>query len=250
MTEVKKVNGKIVDLEGRVFSRCTVISMARNKYEKVVWNCECSCGAIKQVLPSSLVGGKSKSCGCLKREVTSRVFTKHGMSSSIEYRHYAAMLGRCTNKNHPDYDHYSTRGITVCQEFVDDFLNFYREIGTKPVGKWSVGRIDNTLGYQVGNIRWEDDHQQARNHSLQSNNTTGVVGVSLRVTERDGSRFIARYNDENGKRISKSFSVARYGMDIAMQLAKDWRNKEMKKLQEKGVIYGEYHGVADEVKDE
>lgn len=246
MTEVKKLEGKITDLTGRSFGRLTVVAMKRNNRGVVAWDCICACGNTKNIIPSSLVQGKSKSCGCLKKEVTSDRFTTHGMSSSIEYRHYANMLSRCTNENHPDYEHYSSRGIKVCQEFIDDFLVFLKEIGLKPKGKWSVGRIDNKLGYQLGNIRWETDKQQARNHSLQSNNKTGVVGVLLRTTEQDGSRFIARYNDENGKRQSKSFSILKHGYDEALSLAKEWRENAMKDLQTKGVYYGEHHGVADE----
>lgn len=246
MAEVKKIaGGKIIDLSGKVFSRWTVVDMARNSKGKIVWNCECSCGTKNVVLPSSLVSGKSKSCGCLKKEVTSMHFTTHGMSTSIEYRHYANMLSRCTNKNHPDYEHYTSRGIGVCQEFIDDFLNFYNEIGNKPDGKWSVGRIDNTKSYERGNIRWETDHQQARNHSLQSNNKTGIVGVLLRDVPGQGYRAIARYNDENGKRVSKSFSVAKYGVEQALQLSKEWRELKLKLMLPLGVIYGEFHGMPD-----
>lgn len=236
----------VKDLTGKVFSRWTVVSKG-SLDGNLMWNCKCLCGTERAVKPTSLLQGKSKSCGCLRKEVTSDRFTTHGMSTSIEYRHYANMLSRCTNKNHPDYDHYSSRGITVCQEFIDNFENFYNEIGQKPIGKWSVGRIDNTLSYQPGNIRWETDHQQARNHSLQSNNKTGIVGVLIRHTDKDGSRAIARYNNADGKRISKSFSIGKYGTEVAMQLAKEWREKGIASLLEFGVNYGEHHGAPSKV---
>jgi hypothetical protein len=39
----------------------------------------------------------------------------------------------------------------------EGYIAFMKEIGPKPRSnqKWSVGRIDHTLGYQSGNIRWE-----------------------------------------------------------------------------------------------
>jgi hypothetical protein len=181
----------------------------------------------------------------------SKKFTTHGMSGSVEYRHYANMLSRCTNPNHPDYEHYTSRGITVCKEFEDDFLAFYNEIGPKPTGKWSVGRIDNKEGYKPGNIRWETDEQQARNHSLQKNNTSGINGIIVRYDKSKGNRVIARYNDPiSKKRISKSWGFGTRSLEEATALAQEWRNSKLEELKRLGVEYGEHHGIADNMIEE
>lgn len=239
-----------LDITGLKFGRWTALEFAvpTGVFKNSTWKCQCDCGEIVDVLQTSLIQGKSKSCGCLRKEINSKIHKTHGMSTSIEYRHYAGMMSRCFNKNSDDYPSYGAVGITVCREFVDDFLVFYNEIGPKPIGagRRSVGRIDNTLGYILGNVRWENDDQQARNHSLQSNNKTGHAGVTLRATESDGIRVIARYSSLEGNRVSKSFSVRIFGMDTAVSLAAQWRKDMIEKLNEAGADYAESHG-ADKV---
>lgn len=51
------------DLTGRQFENWYVISKAKNRKDKVYWLCECKCGNIKEVQATSLINGKSKSCG-------------------------------------------------------------------------------------------------------------------------------------------------------------------------------------------
>lgn len=240
--------GKFKDLTGQVFERWTALSYVKVG-GRTHWNCECSCGTLRAVNASDLVNGKSKSCGCLKNETTSKLMTTHGMSKSVEYRHYAGMLARCSDTDDKNYEDYGARGITVCEEFLDDFLNFYREMGPKPTDgqRWSVGRIDNNQGYNVGNVRWELDATQARNHSLQKNNTSGHAGINIRYTERDGDRVVARYNTLDGERVSKSFSVGKLGLDKAMSLAVGWRKEKILELNAMGAGYAESHGTVKKV---
>lgn len=59
------------DLTGKKFGRWSVISRAGiNKFRQVLWRCHCVCGSIKEVPSNSLLGGKSKSCGCLQVEAS------------------------------------------------------------------------------------------------------------------------------------------------------------------------------------
>lgn len=53
---------------GDVFGRLTVISLDR-KDKHSWWLCSCSCGGSKVVKQSSLVGGITRSCGCIRKEV-------------------------------------------------------------------------------------------------------------------------------------------------------------------------------------
>lgn len=61
------------DLTGRVFGRLTVQKRGRNTAPTpsepsgvVQWWCRCECGTRKLVRAHSLVGGHTKSCGCLR----------------------------------------------------------------------------------------------------------------------------------------------------------------------------------------
>lgn len=63
---------KSVNLTGQRFGRWTVIRQAEDKNGKIYWHCKCDCGNEKDVYVSSLVRGKSKSCGCLSKEIQSQ----------------------------------------------------------------------------------------------------------------------------------------------------------------------------------
>lgn len=55
-------------LVGKRFGMLTVIRPTdERKYGSIVWECRCDCGNTAFVLGSSLVKGRTKSCGCLKR---------------------------------------------------------------------------------------------------------------------------------------------------------------------------------------
>jgi hypothetical protein len=58
---------------GLKFGRLEVIEYAgRNRNKKNTWRCRCDCGEIRVVLYENLCSGKSKSCGCLKKDLLSQ----------------------------------------------------------------------------------------------------------------------------------------------------------------------------------
>ena len=60
------------DLAGRRFGRWRVLRLERKGHHgrSPLWLCQCDCGAKKAVPTRSLRFGKSRSCGCLRRELT------------------------------------------------------------------------------------------------------------------------------------------------------------------------------------
>ena len=59
----------IKDLTGQKFGKLTVIRPTEErKNGGVVWECKCDCGNTAFVNNDSLVSGKTKSCGCYRRE--------------------------------------------------------------------------------------------------------------------------------------------------------------------------------------
>lgn len=70
--ENKTYRGK--DLTGRQFGRLTVLGRGTDYISPkgrhhVRWLCQCECGNTTEVQTGTLVAGKSKSCGCLQREL-------------------------------------------------------------------------------------------------------------------------------------------------------------------------------------
>jgi hypothetical protein len=64
---------KIKDLAGQRFGRWQVVQRAStSKTGQVIWACVCDCGTEKLVKSNDLVSTRSKSCGCLRREINSK----------------------------------------------------------------------------------------------------------------------------------------------------------------------------------
>lgn len=67
------------DLTGKTFGRLVPVHVdADSKPGRLRWMCQCSCGATKSVLADSLTGGKTESCGCLRKEKHSATY-KHNL---------------------------------------------------------------------------------------------------------------------------------------------------------------------------
>lgn len=175
--------------------------------------------------------------------------TTHGMSKRPEYGNWKDMKKRCFNPNNKRYADYAGRGISVHPDFVDSFPTWLEEIGPKPQDdqRWSVGRIDNDGWYTYGNLEWQLDPEQSRNHSKQANNTSGITGIQRQVKAIAGTEyesFVACWNDADGKKKTKNFSTNKFGYEGAKQLAIDYRNKMIAELEKLGIIYAESHGSA------
>ncbi len=54
-------------LIGRRFGRLEVRSLGEMRGRRY-WLCLCDCGTWRQVPDTSLIGGRTQSCGCLRRE--------------------------------------------------------------------------------------------------------------------------------------------------------------------------------------
>lgn len=158
--EKRKIRG--IDYTGKVFGRLTVVEHAGNsKHQENKWRCLCECGNETVVLGSSLRKGSTKSCGCLMRELGAKRQHKHGQYGTRIYSSWAAMLQRCANENHPDYDDYGGRGIWFDARWVE-FEAFYKDMGDRPEGT-SIDRIDCNGPYIKDNCRWATDDEQVMN---------------------------------------------------------------------------------------
>src|SRR5689334_21525649 len=94
-------NLKTKNLQGQTFGRWTVKDRAPSKGAHSYWNCLCDCGKSRIVAQTSLLQGKSVSCGCFQKERIVKVHTKHSSCNTPEYHAWAHMKDRCTNPNNP-----------------------------------------------------------------------------------------------------------------------------------------------------
>lgn len=160
------------DLTGQTFGRLTVTGYyGKTKSGRSLWLCRCECGNEKIANSDSIKRGLTRSCDCLDREA--HFFRpnrkKHGDHGTRLYRIWKAMKSRCYCVNSESYQKwYGARGITVCQEWQNDFSKFrdwalsngYRD-------DLSIDRINPDGNYEPHNCRWATAKEQVNNRRIQ-----------------------------------------------------------------------------------
>lgn len=167
-----------IDLTAKRYGRWLVSALAWRTGEDIFWRCICNCGNKRSVSGHSLRSNRSKSCGCLHREL-SRQRKKHGLSRSRIYHVWADMRQRCENIKHPSFRDYGGRGITVCRRW-QSFPHFSSDMGPRPHGS-AIERINNQDGYNPSNCMWASRKQQQRNR--RGNRVLRINGQSKCVAE-------------------------------------------------------------------
>lgn len=158
---------RFIDITGKKFGRLTALYRLHNVNCKTKWLCICECGNLKEITTNSLQGGKTKSCGCYRKEITTKhgkENSKHGKYKTRLYDLWAHMKYRCNNKNYHHYRDYGARGIRVCSEWSNDFQAFYDwAINNGYKENLSIDRINVNGNYEPSNCRWVDMKTQQRN---------------------------------------------------------------------------------------
>lgn len=138
------------DLKGKVFGRLLVMRFLYSKRTynwRYMWLCLCVCGSYSIVLGNSLTTGNTKSCGCLHREIATKIIKKYtkkgadcwnwkggiaplrelirGSHKSQEWKfavyerdgRKCRMCGRKQNKHNPLHAHHIIRFSTIMDQY-------------------------------------------------------------------------------------------------------------------------------------
>lgn len=155
---------------GSKYGRLTVIDIVPPKEagRGYLWKCKCECGNETVSAPLKLIKGKTKSCGCAKRDrvKTDPLFdrTKHGGRHERLYRIWHGMKQRCERKENGDYQNYGGRGISICEEWRNNYAAFREWAFSNGYSDdLTIERKDVNGNYCPDNCTWISPKEQARN---------------------------------------------------------------------------------------
>lgn len=158
---------KVKDVSGQRFGSLIASSFTHvmsNGRKYTAWICKCDCGKEITVLAGNLYQGKTLSCGCMRGENISQSKIRHGMRNSRIYMIWKGIRGRCYVSSNVSYDNYGGRGITMCQEWKEDFLNFYNwALKNGYSDTLTIERSYVNGNYEPDNCRWITTQEQYYN---------------------------------------------------------------------------------------
>lgn len=185
--------GKTKDITGQRFGRLTVTEFCgRDSKGRMLWKCRCDCGTEKVVLANKLLTGRTKSCGCLRNELSKERMTRHGMYGTRLYHIWANMIQRCSNPKNISYQYYGGKGIIVCEEW-KRFPTFAKwALANGYNDNLSIDRKNSDGNYEPGNCRWATNFIQCNNKSNNRRITyNGRTYTAAEVAKETGDDYFA-----------------------------------------------------------
>lgn len=168
---------KILEV-GTIFGDLTVLEHIGSDKRGQIYRFKCTCGNVIERNSNKI----PKSCGCKKqyyhhlsrrgiKTITPKVTTYSEESTALskqyksECKIYGAMKQRCYNPKNNRYYLYGERGIKVCDRWLENFKNFFDDMGPRPSDRHSIDRIDSNGMYEPTNCRWATYSEQNANKS-------------------------------------------------------------------------------------
>lgn len=235
----EKIAKPTIDLVGQQFSELTVIKfdqeLSTNKKENY-WICKCNCGNEEffSVSGHKLRSGKKQRCQLCTNKKISESQKQHGMKYTKIYSLWNSMKQRCDYPKTNGYDNYGGRGIKVCEDWKNSFVEFYEwSLNHGYIEGLSIDRIDNYGNYEPNNCRWVTNKEQMRN----MRNTIYVIYKGTEYVLLDLLEEIGRVEEydkirsriKRGWSIEESlvipFNLERHYYHFGQELIKGFKNK-------------------------
>ena len=125
---------------------------------------------------------------------------------------FGGMMERCYNPNHISAKNYSSKNITICDEWLKDVSSFYSwSFNNGYTENLTLDRIDNSKGYHPENCRWT-------NKSIQSQNS-----INAKLNENDIPSILMLLKTKQQKEIAKIYNVS-ISLINGIHLGTRWKN--------------------------
>lgn len=210
------------DLTGRESENFIILKFAYRSNNKRYWVCECKhCGRFPIAHTEVVLGGYTKSCGCLKSPYSTAMGRKMSEKEKRLLSVFLTMHSRCEDNKSISYENYGARGISVSgiwSKNPEGWLNFFDWAyynGYFDRDGLSIDRIDVNGNYESSNCRLSNKKFQANN--TRSNTYVEINGMTLtarQAWEKSESpvsykTFVGRYS-EDGWSLEDALSLKKY----------------------------------------
>lgn len=180
------------DISGNKYNRLTVIGRVHAPSHIVdthstYWLCLCDCGTFVTVRRNGLTSGKTRSCGCYKKELNSQKRKSNIYDLSGEYGiGYAGNTGTKFYFDLEDYDlikqYYWTankNGYIMAWKNGEKISMHRLVCGVTDSTMFVDHRYHNNYDNRKSKLRITSCHNNTMNEKLAINNTSGTTGVSF-----------------------------------------------------------------------
>jgi len=141
------------------------------------WLGRCECGREIFLRKNEIEKQKRKTC-----KLCSKPTKTHGLTNTRLFNIWQSMKSRCYNPNNQDYKNYGGRGINMCSQWKDSFLNFYNWAMKNNYNEnLSIDRIDVNGDYNPNNCKWSTNMEQSYN----KRNTIYIEHNGIKYTLHD-----------------------------------------------------------------
>lgn len=107
---------------------------------------------------------------------------KHNSTGTRIYNIYRGLKNRCFNPNDYHYKWYGARGVTICEEWLNNYKSFETwALNNGYQDTLTIDRIDNNGNYEPSNCRWITRKEQSNNK--RTNHLITINGETKNITE-------------------------------------------------------------------
>ena len=213
------------DLTGKRIGRLVVLHEAekRNSQGHRKWVCQCDCGNIATITGTDLTKeNPTQSCGCLQKEITSRIKTGSGIWQGAStdpkykriYRIWDGMKRRCEDPTNKRYDSYGNRGISICKEWHD--FNIFKEwaLNNGYQDDLTIERSNVNRNYEPNNCTWIPFKDQGKNRQntrrITYKGQTHLIPEWSEITGLPLTMLYSRLNPNSNFTVEEAFELPKY----------------------------------------